>query len=103
MNIHGERQLFLEEELKEYEKTTPMTEEEQQMDAITNAVKKKSGKQFLPSQICCDQRKLIGELYRRYMLCWEVIVMNDLRDEASEYIGDHLFDSIPFDVVTDWF
>jgi hypothetical protein len=151
MDIQKERQALLQKELEQYEKETPMTDEERELlrewvvdgnsfhdngwyaygengrpidfldayrqvsaqaermaDMIDSAGGDHMNDGFslgttpFPSLTYYDQKKWIRELYRKYMLCREVIVMNDLRDEASDYIEQHWLDSTPFDVITDW-
>ena len=31
------------------------------------------------------------------MLYWEVLIANDLREEAYEYVRDHIDEELPFD------
>ena len=43
-----------------------------------------------------ELRKKASRLYRTCMLYWEVLVANDLREEASEYVRDHIDEELPF-------
>ena len=36
-------------------------------------------------------------LYRTCVLYWEVLVANDLRDEAYEYLQEHIDEELPFE------
>lgn len=144
-NIEKERSRILMQELRGYEKATPMTEEERSalrdwvedgnsvhdnpagtflkngrpmdfLDAyreneeIRRAIEFMTyaeGTRYLREKygIIRDEKpftyrdmlKRIDQLYRTSVLCWEVLVANDLRDEAYEYIQEHFDEVLPFD------
>lgn len=84
MKVSKEERQFLKKELKEYEKITPMT------DAERKVLHEKE-----------EWRKKANRLYRTCFLYWEVLVANDLRDEAYEYVREHIDEEWPFDSF-DW-
>lgn len=150
MKIDKERKRFLKQELKEYEKTTPMTEEER--SALREWVKAgnsvhengacacyeggwpmdfldvyreeeetrralasmtyEQGSRYLLEKYGIDRdtrpepeptykelRKKASRLYRTCMLYWEVLIANDLREKASEYVREHIDEELPFDPI----
>lgn len=48
-----------------------------------------------------ELKKKANRLYRTCLLYWEVLVANDLRDEAYEYVREHIDEELPFDSF-DW-
>lgn len=48
-----------------------------------------------------ELKKKANRLYRTCFLYWEVLVANDLRDEAYEYVREHIDEEWPFDSF-DW-
>lgn len=148
MKTDKERKRLLKKELKEYEKVTPMTEEER--EAIHEWVRGGRSVHDNGSYACYeggapidyldvyreekkeyekitamneDERKkyLCGEygigretssvpsheelkdrmrlLYKKSMLYWEFLVSNGMREEAEEYVQDHMDEELlPFDL-----
>ena len=153
MKISKEKRRFLKQELKEYEKTTPMTEEEKAVlhesvaagnsvhangsmasyeggrpmdfldvyreeEEIRRALSSRSyeeGSRYLLEEYGIDRdgvltpkpptyeelKKKASRLYRTCLLYWEVLVANDLRDEAYEHVREHIDEEWPFDSF-DW-
>lgn len=153
MKISKEKRRFLKQELKEYEKITPMTEEEKvilhewvadgnsvhengsmasyeggrpmdfldvyrEEEGIRRALSSMSyeeGSKYLLEEYGIDRdgvltpkpptyeelRKKANRLYRTCLLYWEVLVANDLRDEAYEHVREHIDEEWPFDSF-DW-
>lgn len=148
MKIDKERKRFLKQELKEYEKTTLMTEEERsalrewvkagnsvyengafacyeggwpmdfldvyrEEEEIRKALASmtyEQGSRYLLEKYAIDRdavpepkptyeelRKKASHLYRICMLYWEVLIANDLREEACEYVREHIDEELPFD------
>ena len=48
-----------------------------------------------------ELKKKANRLYRTCFLYWEVLVANDLREEAYEYVREHIDEEWPFDSF-DW-
>lgn len=46
-----------------------------------------------------ELRKKASHLYRICMLYWEVLIANDLREEACEYVREHIDEELPFDPI----
>lgn len=153
MKIKKEKRRFLRQELKEYERVTPMTEEERsalrewvnagnsvhengsmasyeggrpmdflevyrQEEGIRRALAAMSyeeGSNYLLEEYGIDRdgvmtsapptyeelRKKASRLYRTCFLYWEFLVANDLREEAYEYVREHLDEEWPFESF-DW-
>lgn len=148
MKINKERKHFLKQELKEYEKITPMTEversvlrewvkagnsvyengafacyeggrpvnfldvyrEEEEIRMALASMTYEQGSRYLLKEHGIDRdatpeprltyeelRKKANRLYRTCMLYWEVLIANDLRDEANEYVHEHIDEELPFD------
>lgn len=148
MKIDKERKHFLKQELKEYEKITPMTERERAIlrewvkagnsvhengslvcheggcpadfldvyreeEEIRRALSSRTyeeGSRYLLEEYGIDRdrkpepaptyeelKKKASRLYRTCMLYWEVLIANDLREEAYEYVRDHIDEELPFD------
>ena len=152
MNISKEKRQFLRKELKEYEKSTPMTEEERdalrkwvkdgnsvhdnpamfvfeggrpwdfldvyrELEGIRKAIENISyeeGSRYLLKEYGINRddrpepKPTFGELcnktkriYRTCMLYRDVLIMNDLKDEADEYVMENIDAELPFDTF-DW-
>lgn len=153
MRISKEKRRFLKKELKEYEKTTPMTKEEREalhewvaagnsvhengsmacyeggwpMDFLdvyreeeeirraTADMTYEEETRYLLEEYGIDRdglmepkpptydelKKKANRLYRTCFLYWEVLIANDLRDEAYEYVRDHIDEEWPWDTF-DW-
>ena len=153
MKISKGKKQFLKKELKEYEKITPMTEEERKVlhewvaagysvhengsmavyeggrpvdfldvyreeEEIRHALDTMSyeeGSKYLLEEYGIDRdgvmtpkpptyeelKNKANRLYRTCLLYWEVLVANDLRDEAYEYVREHIDEELPFDSF-DW-
>ena len=153
MKISNEKKQFLKKELREYEKITPMTEEERKVlhewvdegysvhengsmyfcedgrpmdfldvyreeEAIRctlDTMSHEEGSRYLLEEYGIDRdgtmtvkppayeelKKKANRLYRTCLLYWEVLVANDLRDEAYEHVRDHIDEELPFDMF-DW-
>ena len=153
MKISKEKRRYLKQELKEYEKNTPMTEEERKAlhewvadgnsvhenaamasydggrpmdfldvyreeERLRRAVAGMSYEQesrYLLEEYGIDRdgvttpkppsyeelKKKANRLYRTCFLYWEVLVANDLREEANEYVREHIDEEWPFDSF-DW-
>lgn len=150
MKIDKERKRFLKQELKEYEKTTPMTEEERsalrewtragnsvhengasacheggwpmdfldvyrEEEKIRKALASmtyEQGSRYLLEKYGIDREtvpepkptyeeltKKASRLYRTCMLYWEELIANDLREEACEYVREHIDEELPFDPI----
>lgn len=150
MKIDKERKRFLKQELKEYEKTTPMTEEERsalrewvragnsvhengafacyeggcpmdfldvyrEEEEIRTALASmtyEQGSRYLLEKYGIDRdavpepepnyeelRKKASRLYRTCMLYREVLIANDLKEEACEYVREHIDEELPFDPI----
>ena len=149
MKIDEEKRCFLRQELKEYEKVTPMTEEERHVlhewvnrgysvhengsmacyeggrpmdfldvyreeEEIRQALSSmtyEEGRKYLLEEYGIDRdgamtpkpptyeelKKKANRLYRTCFLYWEFLVANDLRDEAYEYVREHIDEEWPFD------
>lgn len=149
MKISKEKRRFLKQELKEYEKTIPMTEEERtalhEWVAAGNSVHEngamasyesgrpmdfldvyreeeeircalasmsyEEGSKYLLEEYGIDRdgvmtpkpptykelKKKANRLYRTCFLYWEFLVANDLREEAYEYVREHIDEEWPFD------
>jgi hypothetical protein len=149
MKISKEKRQFLKKELREYEKTTPMTEEERKvlhewvargysvhengsmasyeggrpMDFLDvyreeeeirrhlSSMSYEEGSRYLLEEYGIDRdgvmtpkpptyeelKKKANRLYRTCFLYWEVLVANDLREEAYEYVREHIDEEWPFD------
>ena len=149
MKISKEKRRFLKQELKEYEKTISMTEEERtalhewvaagnsvhengsmasyeggrpmdfldvyrQEEEIRSALASMSyeaGSKYLLEEYGIDRagvmtpkppayeelKKKASRLYRTCFLYWEFLVANDLREEAYEYVREHIDEEWPFD------
>lgn len=148
MKTDKERKSFLKQELKEYEKVTPMTEKERAIlrewvkagnsvhenaslvcheggspadfldvyreeEEIRRALASRTyeeGSRYLLEKYGIDRdwkpepaptyeelRKKASRLYRTCMLYWEVLIANDLREKAYEYVRDHIDEDLPFD------
>lgn len=153
MKIDKKRKRFLRQEFKEYEKTTPMTDDERAVlrewvkdghsvhengamavyeggrpmdfldvyrhdEEIRKALASMSyeeGSRYLLEEHGIDRdgimtpkpptyeelMKKANRLYRTCSLYWEVLVANDLRDEAYEYVREHIDEELPFELI-DW-
>ena len=154
MKISKEKKQFLKKELREYEKITPMTEDERKalhewvaagnsvhengsmalyeggrpMDFLdvyreeedirratkgmtyeeeTRYLLREYGIHRDPGPMTPDKKaavmfKVKSEYYQHLcMLYWEVLIANDLRDEAYEYIKEHINEPDPFGA-SDW-
>lgn len=153
MKIDKEKRCFLRRELKEYERATPMMEEERHvlhewvnrgysvhengpmacyeggrpMDFLDVYREKEETRQAYSSMTYAEgskylleeygidrdgvmtlkpptyeeQKKKANRLYRTCFLYWEFLVANDLRDEAYEYVREHIDEEWPFDSF-DW-
>lgn len=153
MKISKEKRQFLRQELKEYEKVTPMTDEErtalrewvhagnsvhenaamavyeggrpldfldvyredEEIRRVLNSMSYEEGSKYLLEEYGIDRdgvmtpkpptyeelRKKANRLYRTCFLYWEFLVANDLRDEAYEYVREHIDEEWPFDSF-DW-
>lgn len=153
MKISKEERQFLRKELKEYEKITPMTDEERKvlhkwvadgnsvhengamacyeggrpMDfldvyreeekirQVLDTMSYEEGSRYLLEEYSIDRdgvmtpkpptyeelKKKANRLYRTCSLYWEVLVDNDLREEAYEYVREHIDEEQPFDSF-DW-
>ncbi|XBX10030.1 hypothetical protein QMP26_19465 [Enterocloster clostridioformis] len=150
MKIDKERKRFLKQELKEYEKTTPMMEEgrsvlrewvragnsvhengasacygggcpiefldvyreEEESRTALASMTYEQGSRYLSEKYGIDRdavpepkptyeelRKKASHLYRTCMLYWEVLIANDLREEACEYVREHIDEELPFDPI----
>lgn len=150
MKIDKERKRFLKQELKEYEKTTLMTEEErsalrewvkagnsvyengafacyeggwpmdfldvyreeEEIRKVLASMTYEQGSRYLLEKYGIDRdavpepkptyeelRKKASHLYRICMLYWEVLIANDLREEACEYVREHIAEELPFDPI----
>lgn len=149
MKISKEKRRFLKQELKEYEKTISMTEEERtalyewvaagnsvhengsmasyeggrpmdfldvyrEEEEIRSALASMSyeeGSKYLLEEYGIDRdgvmtpkpptyeelKKKASRLYRTCFLYWEFLVANDLREEAYEYVREHIDEEWPFD------
>ena len=149
MKISKEKRRFLKQELKEYEKTISMTEEERaalhEWVAAGNSVREngsmasyeggrpmdfldvyreeeeirralasmsyEEGSKYLLEEYGIDRdgvmtpkppayeelKKKASRLYRTCFLYWEFLVANDLREEAYEYVREHIDEEWPFD------
>lgn len=146
MKIDRDRKRFLRKELKEYEKATPMTDEER--EALYEWVRSGRSVHDNGSYVCYeggkpldflavyreereefrrisamgreDRKKYLREeygigrdapsyeelkdrmriLYKKCMLYWEFLVSNGLREEAEEYVQDHMDEEfLPFDIL----
>lgn len=148
MKTDKERKHFLKQELKEYEKITPMTQKERAVlrewvkagnsvhengsfvcyeggcpadfldvyreeEEIRRALASRTyeeGSKYLLEKYGIDRdwkpeppptyeelKKKANRLYRTCMLYWEVLIANDLREEAYEYVCDHIDEELPFD------
>ena len=153
MKISKEKRRFLKQELKEYEKAVPMTEEERKAlhewvsagnsvhengsmvsyeggrpvdflevyreeEEIRQALASMSyeeGSKYLLAEYGIDRdgvrtpkpptyeelKKKANRLYRTCFLYWEFLVANDLREEAYDYVREHIDEEWPFDSF-DW-
>lgn len=153
MKIDKEKRNFLRKELKEYEKVTPMTEEErtalrewvnrgysvhenrsmasyeggrpmdfldvyreeEEIRKALSSMTYEEGSRYLLKEYGIDRdgvmtpkpptyeelQKKANRLYRTCFLYWEFLVANDLRDEAYEYVCEHIDEEWPFDSF-DW-
>lgn len=153
MKISKEKRHFLRQELREYEKVIPMTEEERaalhkwvsqgnsvhengsmvsyeggrpmdfldvyrEEEEIRQALAKmtyEEGSKYLLEEYGIDRdgvmtpkpptyeelRKKANRLYRTCFLYWEFLVANDLREEAYEYVREHIDEEWPWDSF-DW-
>ena len=152
MKINKEKLRLLKQELKEYERITPMTEEERSavrewvsagnsvhenaamfsceggrpMDfldvyrelehlrkATANMTYDEESRYLLeeyginrdekpePRPAFEDLCKRTKRIYRTCMLYRDVLIMNDLKDEADEYVMDNIDVELPFDLF-DW-
>lgn len=146
MKIDRDRKRFLRKELKEYEKATPMTEEEREalyewvrsgrsvhdngnyacyeggkpLDFLAvyreerdefrriSAMGREDRKKYLREEYGIGRdapsyEELKGRmriLYKKCMLYWEFLVSNGLREEAEEYVQDHMDEEfLPFDIL----
>lgn len=149
MKISKEKRRFLKQELKEYEKTVSMTEEERtalhewvaagnsvhengsmasyeggrpvdfldvyrEEEEIRRALASMSheeGSRYLLEEHGIDRdgvrapkpptyeelKKKANRLYRTCFLYWEFLVASDLREEAYEYVCEHIDEEWPFD------
>ena len=150
MKIDKTTRELLNKELKEYEKTTPMTEEEravlrewvrqgnsvhqngsmacyeggvpmdfldvyreeEEIRKALDSMTYEEGSKYLLEEYGIDRdgtgtpepptyeelRKKANRLYRTCFLYWKFIVSNDLRDEAYEYVHDHIEEDLPFEL-----
>ena len=148
-----ERRRFLKRELKEYEKTTPMTDkektalrewvragnsvhenaamavyeggrpmdfldvyrEDEEIRRVLETMSYEEGSKYLLKEYGIDRdgvtepkpptydelKKKASRLYRTCFLYWEFLVANDLREEAYEYVRDHIDEEWPFESF-DW-
>ena len=153
MKISKEKRQYLRKELKEYEKATPMTDEErtalrewvqagnsvhenaamavyeggrpldfldvyredEEIRRALDSMSYEEGSKYLLEEYGIDRdgvmtpkpptyeelRKKANRLYRTCFLYWEFLVANDLRDEAYEYVREHIDEEWPFDSF-DW-
>ena len=153
MKINKEKRQYLKKELREYEKITPMTEEERKilhewvadgnsvhengamacyeggrpMDFLDvyreekeicqalDTMSYEEGSRYLLEEYGIDRdgvmtpkpptyeelKKKANRLYRTCFLYWKVLVANDLREEAYEYVREHIDEEWPFDSF-DW-
>ena len=153
MKINKEKRQYLRKELKEYEKATPMTDEErtalrewvqagnsvhenaamavyeggrpldfldvyredEEIRRALDSMSYEEGSKYLLEEYGIDRdgvmtpkpptyeelRKKANRLYRTCFLYWEFLVANDLRDEAYEYVREHIDEEWPFDSF-DW-
>ena len=150
--INKEKMRFLKQELKEYEKVTPMTEEERKIlrewvnggnsvhengsmasyeggrpidfldvyreeEEIRKALASMSyeeGSRYLleeyginrddkpePKPTFEELCKKVRQIYRTCMLYRDVLLMNDLKEEADEYVEQYIDTELPFDMF-DW-
>ena len=153
MTTDKERRRFLKRELKEYEKATPMTDEEktalrewvragnsvhenaamavyeggrpmdfldvyrgdEEIRRVLETMSYEEGSKYLLKEYGIDRdgvtepkpptydelKKKASRLYRTCFLYWEFLVANDLREEAYEYVRDHIDEEWPFESF-DW-
>lgn len=94
-----ERQRELLRELMEYEQTKPMTEEEQET-YLSGYGHYTIPEEKAPAPVPAyeELKAKTQKLYKTCMLYWEVLVRNDLREEADEYVQEHIDDEMPFDI-----
>jgi len=149
MKINKEKKRFLKQELREYEKVTPMTREEREalhewvaagnsvhengsmasyeggrpMDFLDvyreeetirralDSMSYEEGSRYLLKEYGIDRdgvmtpkpptyeelKMAANRLYRTCFLYWEFLVANDLREEAYEYVREHIDEEWPFD------
>ena len=153
MKINKEKRQLLQQELREYEKVTPMTEEEREAlhewvaagnsvhengsmvscesgrpvdfldvyreeEEIRRALDSMSyeeGSKYLLEEYGIDRdgvttpkpptyeelKEKANRLYRTCFLYWEFLAANNLREEAYEYVREHIDEEWPFDSF-DW-
>lgn len=153
MTTDKERRRFLKRELKEYEKATPMTDEEktalrewvragnsvhenaamavyeggrpmdfldvyredEKIRRVLETMSYEEGSKYLLEEYGIDRdgvtepkpptydelKKKANRLYRACFLYWEFLVANGLREEAYEYVRDHIEEEWPFESF-DW-
>ena len=153
MTTDKERRRFLKRELKEYEKATPMTDEEktalrewvragnsvhenaamavyeggrpmdfldvyredEKIRRVLETMSYEEGSKYLMEEYGIDRdgvtepkpptydelKKKANRLYRACFLYWEFLVANGLREEAYEYVRDHIEEEWPFESF-DW-
>ena len=127
IEMRKEKKRFLESELREYERVTAMTEEERtvlrewvreghsvhekQIRRALASMSYEEGSRYLlegygivrdgkkaPAPLTYEELKeKARRLYRTCVLYWEVLVANDLRDEAYEYLQEHIDEELPFE------
>lgn len=148
MKINKEKRRFLKQELKGYEKITPMTEEErsalhewvaagnsvhengsmasyeggrpvdfldvyreeEEIRRVLGSMSYEEGSRYLLEEYGIDRdgvmtpgpptyeelKRKANRLYRTCFLYWEFLVANDLREEAYEYVREHIDEEWPF-------
>lgn len=153
MKIDKERKKFLRQELKEYEKYTPMTakeksilqewvraghsvhengsmavyeggcpvdfldvyREEEEIRCTLASMSYEEGSQYLLEKYGVDRdgmmapkpptyeelQRQANRLYRACFLYWKFLAANDLREEADEYVCEHIDEEWPFEPF-DW-
>lgn len=153
MKTDKEKRTFLRKELKEYEKVTPMTEEErialhewvkngnsvhengsmasyeggrpvdfldvyreeEEIRKALSSMTYEEGSRYLLKEYGIDRdgvmapkpptyeelQKKANRLYRTCFLYWEFLVASDLREEAYEYVQEHIDEEWPFNSF-DW-
>lgn len=84
------------EEKKEYEKITEMSENDRKKYLC-----EEYGicRETPPAPSYEELKERMRLLYKRCMLYWEFLVSNEMREEAEEYVQDHIDEELlPFDL-----